>query len=327
MRVQRALMRVHSQSASHGGKHMPPNNRMKLTAPRNGRDGNGGVARPFRARPSASTGAAADPGCYAYQGAAYGDTGMKAWARRSFAAALISQTVAVPTEAFIRANYVKDDGPRYETGYARVGANRFRQAWVVDHQELSPFQPFYYRSVAGRRMHVEEDGKETPYVPSREFTIAVDRVIRCLPGLSPYRDELFAPERVRLHTGDDVITFYLYSLKDTVHSQPLFLSSFVLITEDRCASLPIVPKVIDVDRGDTTREVWDVFDFAGSHFVLAQVYDYEARGFALFRVGEGRLEQVLEFWFAYLGGSVTGMHNNQMQRTRSAMVSSRGPRR
>jgi hypothetical protein len=43
----------------------PSNKRMKLTALRNGRDGDGDMARPFRARHSASTSAAAYPRCWA----------------------------------------------------------------------------------------------------------------------------------------------------------------------------------------------------------------------------------------------------------------------
>jgi len=215
------------------------------------------------------------------------------------AAGLLSQSISEPTEQYLRENYVRDDGPRYETGYPRVATHRFQQARLVAKEELSPFRPFYYRSVAGRRVNILDDG-ETPYVPSEAFAEAVEQVLRCLPQLSQYRHELFAPERVRLENGEEIVTYYLYSLRSASDS-PLWLSGFVVMADGVCASLPETPATIDVDRGGTTREVWDAFDFAGTRFILAHTYGYEERGFELFRVEQSRLTLVLDFWFACVG--------------------------
>jgi hypothetical protein len=209
--------------------------------------------------------------------------------------------VAVPTESFIRANYVEEDPHGPETGYARLPGNRFRQAWLAEHSNLSPFAPVYYHSVAGRRVHVDDRGVRVAYAPSRALVGAVEEVVGCFPSLSPYREELFATERVRLNSGEDLIAFYLYR-PPTPTERPVYLSSVTLMDGGRCWWLPYVPEEIDPDHGGRARELWDVFVFSGTRFLLMSVHEYEARGFELFRVENGRLKRVGEFWYAFVGG-------------------------
>jgi hypothetical protein len=217
------------------------------------------------------------------------------------AASLSPGVARIPSEQFVRANYVKDDGPRYESGYPRVATGRFRQAWVVARDELSPYLPFYYRSVAGRRLHVSDEGKEEPFGPSPAFLEAVDRVIRCLPQLSSYRADLYAPERVRLGGGQEIITFYLYRLRDAWDNAPMWISSFVWLEDGGCTSPAGPPEPIDIDHGGQSLEVWDVFEFAGHRFLLAHVSEYEESGMRLYQQGPHGFTEALSFWFACLG--------------------------
>ena len=217
-------------------------------------------------------------------------------------AASLSPIVArVPSEQFIRANYVKDDGPRYESGYPLVATGRFRQAWVVAREELSPYIPFQYRSVAGRRLHVSDEGTEEPFGPSAVFLEAVDQVVRCLPQLSSYRDDLYAAERVRLEGGQEIITFYVYRLRDAWDNAPMWINSFVWLEGGGCTSPAGVPKPIDIDHGGESLQVWDVFEFAGQRFLLTHVHEYEELGMRLYRQGPHGFTEARSFWFACLG--------------------------
>jgi hypothetical protein len=206
-----------------------------------------------------------------------------------------------PSEQFLRANYVREDPRGYETGYARVGANRFRQAWVVAREELNPFAPYYYRSVPGERRQVSEAGTDAPFVPSPAFLDAVAQVVHCLPQLAAYRNELYAPERVRLAGGQEIISFYLYRVRDAWDTTPLWLSSFVLLQDATCYAPPATPAKVDIDFGGDTLEVWDVFEFDNQSFVLAEVDGYEARGMRLFRRQADGFSEALRFWFSFLG--------------------------
>ncbi len=217
------------------------------------------------------------------------------------AASLIPGVAPIPSEQFVRANYVKDDGPRYESGYPRVATNRFRQAWVVARDELSPYLPYYYRSVAGRRLHISDKGKKEPFRPSPAFLEAVDQVVRCLPQLSSYRDDLYAPERVRLAGGQEIIIFYLYRLRDAWDNAPMWISNFVWLEDGSCTSPAGAPAPIDIDHGGQSLEVWDVFDFAGHRFLLAQVYEYEELGMRLYLQEPHGFTEARSFWFACLG--------------------------
>ena len=217
------------------------------------------------------------------------------------AASLIPSGARIPSEQFVWANYVKDDGPRYESGYPRVATNRFRQAWVVARDELSPYVPLSYRSVAGRRLHVSDEGKQEPFEPSAAFLKAVDQVVRCVPQLSSYRDDLYAPERVRLAGGQEIITFYIYRLRGAWDHAPMWISNFVWLEDGSCTSPAGAPEPIDIDHGGQSVEVWDVFEFAGRRFLLAQVYGYEELGMRLYRQGPDGFREARSFWFACLG--------------------------
>jgi hypothetical protein len=216
--------------------------------------------------------------------------------------ALFATRGQAPTESFVRANYVRADPKGFDgTGYARMGAHRFRQAWVTTLEDLSPFQPLLYQSIGGRRVRVDDGGDASPYSASPGFTEAVDRVIKCSPELAPYRDEIFTTERVRFHGGEDVISFYLYR-QATATAEPVFVSSLVLLLDGQCTALPIAPRAIDPDHGGRSRELWDLFDYLGVRYLLVQAHEYEARGFEVYRVNGPKLDRLYEFWFAYLGG-------------------------
>ena len=217
------------------------------------------------------------------------------------AAAFLLAVSTDPNEPWIRANYVKDDGPRYETGYPRVAVNRFRQSWVTRQSQLSPFQPWNYRSIGGRRVHLTEDGRQEAFDPPSGFRDALDQVLSCVPQLSKYRDEIFVPEHVRLEAGQELVTFYLFPWRDAFDMHPLWLSSVVLIdTDGQCSSPSEAPRALD-DKERVTLEPWDLFAFRGSRFLLTLAHGYEVKGFRLFRIENQRLVQVLEFWFACVG--------------------------
>jgi hypothetical protein len=214
---------------------------------------------------------------------------------------LASGAAPVPSEQSLRANYTSLDPRGYETGYARIATSRFRQAWLVAREELSPYEPYYYRSSSGQRLELSEDGMQKPFAPSAAFLDAVERVIHCAPQLAAYRNELFAPERVRLANGDEIISFYLYRFRDARDEAPLWLSSFVLMDDGACATPSEGPTPVDLDYGGETLELWDVFEFRGQMSVLAQAYAYEAHGMRLFRRDTNGFSEVLGFWFAFLG--------------------------
>lgn len=195
------------------------------------------------------------------------------------AAAIVMGATPSPSRPWISANYLVDGG---ESGYPRVAGNRFRQAWVESTADFTPL-PFRYRSIGGRRLR-RDDSSEAPFVPPKGFDEGLSAVLGCVPQLSQYRDELFVAERASLRDAE-AISFFLLRFRSEADTEPLWLSSFIIRSGDQCSWFPETPAPIGLDRGGSYREVWDVFDYRGSRFVVTQRHDYEYRAMELFVVG------------------------------------------